>query len=282
MSTLSKSSIDPIASVKSIIQGCFVEWSIDNSSTNWEQFIDNNIEGLGGPLRLALGHLGMASTQALEFTSHTEGVMKLLVQLDIISGYEKAIKDRLTLIQKTREHEVALATENAKLSGWFLQAETRLKLGKNIDTSVSILTTELADLREQYTADAEICRNAAKRLREIELSEEFMMLSTESFTPDSDGNLLEIVGEYLALKRRIYDSNSRKGTAITRTLELTTQLQMSVGTLDQLSGYLTGLVDATYNYANPETADEFTETTTAPYLEADVSDGGSPLKINGV
>jgi hypothetical protein len=282
MSTLSKSGIDPIASVKSIIQGCFVEWSIDSSSTNWEQFIDSNVEGLAGPLRLALGHLGMASTQALELTSHAEGVMKLLVQLDIISGYEKAIKDRLALIQKTREHEVALATENAKVSGWFLQAETRLKLGKNIDTSVSILTTELEDLREQYTADAEICRNAAKRLREIELSNEFMMLSTEAFAPDEHGDLLEIVGEYLALKRRIYDSNGRKGSAITRTLELTTQLQMSVGTLDQLSGYLTGLVDATYNYANPETADEFTETPTESYLEADVCDGGSPLQINGV
>jgi hypothetical protein len=282
MSTLSKSGIDPIASVKSIIQGCFVEWSIDCSSTNWEQFIDSNVDGLAGPLRLALGHLGMASTQALELTSHAEGVMKLLVQLDIISGYEKAIKDRLALIQKTREHEVALATENAKVSGWFLQAETRLKLGKNIDTSVSILTTELEDLREQYTADADICRNAAKRLREIELSDEFMMLSTEAFAPNEHGDLLEIVGEYLALKRRIYDSNSRKSSAITRTLELTTQLQISVGTLDQLSGYLTGLVDATYNYANPETADEFTETTTESYLEADVRDGGSPLQINGV
>jgi hypothetical protein len=282
MSTLSKSGIDPIASVKSIIQGCFVEWSIDSSSTNWEQFIDSNVDGLAGPLRLALGHLGMASTQALELTSHAEGVMKLLVQLDIISGYEKAIKDRLALIQKTREHEVALATENAKVSGWFLQAETRLKLGKNIDTSVSILTTELEDLREQYTADADICRNAAKRLREIELSDEFMMLSTEAFAPNEHGDLLEIVGEYLALKRRIYDSNSRKSSAITRTLELTTQLQMSVGTLDQLSGYLTGLVDATYNYANPETADEFTETTTESYFEANVRDGGSPLQINGI
>jgi hypothetical protein len=282
MSTLSKSGIDPIASVKSIIQGCFVEWSIDSSSTNWEQFINNNVDGLAGPLRLALGHLGMASTQALELTSHAEGVMKLLVQLDIISGYEKAIKDRLALIQKTREHEVALATENAKVSGWFLQAETRLKLGKNIDTSVSILTTELEDLREQYSADSTIGKAAMQRIREIEASDQFMMLSTVDFTPDEDGHVCALVAEYQMLQRRVHDINGRKSRAITRTLELTTQLQMSVGTLDQLSGYLTGLVDATYNYANPETADEFTETATESYLEADVRDGGSPLQINGI
>jgi hypothetical protein len=224
----------------------------------------------------------MASTQALELTSHAEGVMKLLVQLDIISGYEKAIKDRLALIQKTREHEVALATENAKVSGWFLQAETRLKLGKNIDTSVSILTTELEDLREQYSADSTIGKAAMQRIREIEASDQFMMLSTVDFTPDEDGHVCALVAEYQMLQRRVHDINGRKSRAITRTLELTTQLQMSVGTLDQLSGYLTGLVDATYNYANPETADEFTETATESYLEADVRDGGSPLQINGI
>lgn len=259
-----------------------MEWSINNSSTNWEQFIDSNVEGLAGPLRLALGHLGMASMHALELTSHAEGLMKLLVQLDIISGYEKAIKDRLALIQKTREHEVALATENAKVSGWFLQAETRLKLGKNIDTSVSILTTELEDLREQYSADSDIGKAAMKRIREIEASDQFGMLSTVDFTPDEDGHVCALVAEYQMLQRRVHDINRRKATAITRTLELTTQLQMSVGTLDQLSGYLTGLVDATYNYANPETADEFTQETTESYIEADVRDGGSPLQINGV
>lgn len=281
MSTLSKSGIDPTASVKSIIQGCFVEWSIDNSSTDWGQFVSGNIEGLAGPLRLALGHLGMASTQALEMTSHADGVMKLLVQLDIISGYERALKDRLALIQKTREHEVALAAENAKLGGWFLQAETRLKLGKNIDTSVTILTTELGDLRDQYDADASVGKVAMQRIREIESSEQFAMLSTVDFTPDEDGYVCALVAEYQGLQRRVHDINRRKAAAITRTLELTTQLQMSVGTLDQLSGYLTGLVDATYNYANPEGNDEFIETPAQPYIEADVSDSGSPLQING-
>jgi hypothetical protein len=281
MSTLSKSGIDPTASVKSIIQGCFVEWSISNSSTNWEQFIASNVEDLGGPLRLALGHLGLASQQALELTSHAAGVMKLLVQLDIISGYERAIKERLLLIQKTREHEVALATENAKVSGWFLQAETRLRLGQNIDTSVSILTMELEDLREQYSIDAAIGRAAMHRIREIESSEQFMMLGAEDFTPDEDGHVCALVAEYQLLQRQVHDINGRKSRAITRTLELTTQLQMSVSTLDQLSGYLTGLVDATYNYANPEGTDEFIEAPTQPYFEADVRDSGSPIQING-
>jgi hypothetical protein len=276
MSTLSKSTANPVASIKSVIQSAYVSWSIDTGSTDWYAFIEARAADLAAPMRLALGTMHMASPSTFALITHTDGLMTLLVQFDIISGHEKALRDRLTLIQQTRENELALAAENNKVGNLFLSQETRLRLGRNVDTSVSILTAELEDIKHQFGVDSAAAKIALVRIAEIEDDPIFIGADEDALKQDEDGYMVPLFREYLTLQRKVGDISRRKSSAITRTLELTTQLQMSVGTLEQLSGFLTGLVDATFNYANPEdTIDgELTETAPQPYITTNVGDSG--------
>lgn len=276
MSTLSKHPIDGLPSIKMIVQSAYVDWSINTGSADWGRFVDENVENLRSPVQLALSVTKLASPHTMGQASYAEGLMELLMKLDFISGCDKVHRDRLKLIADTREHEVALAKETTKLTGKMLTAETRTRLAMNVDTSVTILTDQLEEIKRQSAEDTKRLRELYDRMVELESDftyiqqqEEYDMMSPEdrvNFVP-------ELVREYRMINTRFDKITRRKQAAITQALEVTTQLQMSVLTLDQLHSLLVGMVDSTYNYANPEAANELFEPTEKPYIEATILDG---------